>query len=647
MLLSACLIVKNEETYIYNCLNSIKNFVDEIVLVDTGSTDNTVEIAKNFTDKIYHYEWNDDFSAARNFSISKANSDWIFIIDGDEIFTADPNKLRKFLKTSIDIDAIYAYSKNISVDSIDTDVLIPRFIKREKAKYKNRIHNQLISKGLKTITLNEVVINHYGYIFSPYKIKKKVSQRINMMNLHLASLKDKKDTDIEKVYYNLQKTSYLIKEKNYSELFKLTDYILSKKIYLINHVIVLNSCINLSNFYLELGMNDLALKLINNLTYPKNEKYYFILFKILKILPNEINNYLNYIYDFFDNKNYKGLNSTFKNTVNTDALNILAKELLTLAFSKEIIDYPTFTKYLNKKRSNFSIEKLYSKTEKNYYLKIFENSLNAMEESVEQWGISYFINLYDTLIMNELYKEAAKLSKYLVKSKNTYLSFLGNLFLANTYAFFLKMPKKAKTILRSMFDTYGNLKNKLFLFFYEIPENDYETYFNFVRKNIFNYLNDLPTYSEINSDLENLSYGFTYFNLTSKTKDNYELQWNLIKNNKDILFKYWDWYEIYTFIKNILQKAIKDTKFELAYEILFDDLFIESNYNICTENNMIPIKNKLELYNRNKVFNSNDKIVNLIYKEQVNSFQLDFEILRKNKNIYNEFLMKKTIKNLL
>ena len=73
--LSLCMITKNEEKNISRCLDSIKDIVDEIIIVDTGSTDKTIEIAKSYGANIYHYKWNNDFSKARNVSLQKATKD--------------------------------------------------------------------------------------------------------------------------------------------------------------------------------------------------------------------------------------------------------------------------------------------------------------------------------------------------------------------------------------------------------------------------------------------------------------------------------------------------------------------------------------------------------------------------------------------
>ncbi len=82
--ISLCMIVKNESAVLRRCLVSIADLMDEIIIVDTGSTDNTKEIAAQFTDKIYDYTWENDFAAARNFAFSKATMDYIYSADADE-----------------------------------------------------------------------------------------------------------------------------------------------------------------------------------------------------------------------------------------------------------------------------------------------------------------------------------------------------------------------------------------------------------------------------------------------------------------------------------------------------------------------------------------------------------------------------------
>lgn len=101
------MIVKDEESFIANCLQSVQDIVDEIIIVDTGSTDKTIEIANTYGVKIYHLPWNNNFSAARNFSLDKATGEWIIILDADEeLNSLDKSKLKQ-LTNNKDIDAYY------------------------------------------------------------------------------------------------------------------------------------------------------------------------------------------------------------------------------------------------------------------------------------------------------------------------------------------------------------------------------------------------------------------------------------------------------------------------------------------------------------------------------------------------------------
>ena len=94
--ISVCMIVKNEEKQLRACLDSLKPIADEIVIVDTGSTDCTKDIAREYTDLIYDFPWIDDFAAARNFAFSKATKDYIYTADADEVI--DPANIRLFMQ---------------------------------------------------------------------------------------------------------------------------------------------------------------------------------------------------------------------------------------------------------------------------------------------------------------------------------------------------------------------------------------------------------------------------------------------------------------------------------------------------------------------------------------------------------------------
>jgi len=107
MSISVCMIVKNEEAVLKRCLDSICNIADEIIIVDTGSSDSTKKIALRYTDHVYDYQWQDDFSAARNFSFSKATKDYIYIADADELMDAENQerflRMKENLSSEIEI----------------------------------------------------------------------------------------------------------------------------------------------------------------------------------------------------------------------------------------------------------------------------------------------------------------------------------------------------------------------------------------------------------------------------------------------------------------------------------------------------------------------------------------------------------------
>lgn len=105
--ISLCMIVKNEEKILARCLDSVSDLVEEIIIVDTGSTDRTKEIAAKYTDNIYDFEWIDDFAAARNFSFQFATKDYIYVADADEVIDEENRKrflqLKEVILPEIDI----------------------------------------------------------------------------------------------------------------------------------------------------------------------------------------------------------------------------------------------------------------------------------------------------------------------------------------------------------------------------------------------------------------------------------------------------------------------------------------------------------------------------------------------------------------
>ena len=117
---SLCMIVKNEEAVLDRCLASIADLMDEIIIVDTGSTDRTKEIAGHYTDRIYDFPWQNDFSAARNFSFSKATMDYIYTADADEVLDHENHQRFIYLKKSLIPEIEIIQMKYITSEEFNT-----------------------------------------------------------------------------------------------------------------------------------------------------------------------------------------------------------------------------------------------------------------------------------------------------------------------------------------------------------------------------------------------------------------------------------------------------------------------------------------------------------------------------------------------
>ncbi|HHT9111902.1 MAG: glycosyltransferase [Planctomycetes bacterium] len=184
--LSACMIVKNEEELLPNCLNSIKDAVDEIIVVDTGSTDNTVTIAKEFKAKVYHHPWNDSFSEARNHCLNHASGDWILQIDADEeLEQADIPKLRLAISDNR-YNGIIIAIQSIIKDGLHT-FYHPRIFRRGKGFYKDIIHEQTIIEGERLPT--EIRLYHHGYNLDEKKMRIKWQRTTHLLKKQIAQNK--------------------------------------------------------------------------------------------------------------------------------------------------------------------------------------------------------------------------------------------------------------------------------------------------------------------------------------------------------------------------------------------------------------------------------------------------------------------------
>lgn len=205
MLLSIGMMVKNEEKYLEKCLNSLKpilNSLDsELIIVDTGSKDSTVEIAKKYTDKVYFHKWNDNFSEMRNITLSYCIGEWFFCIDGDEILE-NCDDVIKFFKSNLykNYNSATICVKNFAdLDDETNYSALPslRLFKKDKDfKYVNAIHNQpLYKKPIKPLSTN---CNHYGYISTDKELMERKYKRT------VSILKNELEKNPNNVYYLCQ-----------------------------------------------------------------------------------------------------------------------------------------------------------------------------------------------------------------------------------------------------------------------------------------------------------------------------------------------------------------------------------------------------------------------------------------------------------
>lgn len=172
MSLSLCMIVKNEENALPKCLGSVKNVVDEIIVLDTGSTDNTVQVAQQFGAKVYHFAWCNNFSVARNEALKYVTCDWVLVLDADETLAPE---------IAPHIQAAIQNSDYLLINLVRQEVgatqspysMVSRLFRRHPNIYFNRPYHAIIDDSVTAILnqeshwqiayLPDVAILHYGY----------------------------------------------------------------------------------------------------------------------------------------------------------------------------------------------------------------------------------------------------------------------------------------------------------------------------------------------------------------------------------------------------------------------------------------------------------------------------------------------------
>lgn len=227
--LSLCMIVKDEEEFIGGCLESVKDFVDEMIIVDTGSTDKTVEICESFGARVLHFPWNGSFADARNHGLEQAAGDWILWLDADEkVDASDAEKLREVLGDDdllLSVHLINYYGEEPDPDKT-FDIAHTRLFRNNKGfKFKNRIHemlnaDEIFEKYNKTAAIKTVPIkvHHYGYLDPVNEKKKKSERNISMLKQELKQNDYSPWTEyhIASEYYRLNKYQEAFEYVNHS-----------------------------------------------------------------------------------------------------------------------------------------------------------------------------------------------------------------------------------------------------------------------------------------------------------------------------------------------------------------------------------------------------------------------------------------------
>jgi len=210
MKLSAAMIVKNEQANLPRCLNSIRAVCDEIVVVDTGSLDQTVKIAKDFGCKVYYHPWENNFAKHRNQSFGYATGNWIMQIDADEelVFLDNclPHVFTKFLEqVPKQIHAIGLPMDDMVKGQIAATTQMVRIFRKGKVKYRRKIHNEPVFKG-KVGLFTKARFKHYGYDLDEFQKKTKAKRTIGLLKECLVE----NPRDYDSMHYIAQAYTYFM-----------------------------------------------------------------------------------------------------------------------------------------------------------------------------------------------------------------------------------------------------------------------------------------------------------------------------------------------------------------------------------------------------------------------------------------------------
>lgn len=634
MLLSIVMIIKNEEKHLKKTLNALvplmKDIESELIILDTGSTDNSLSIAKAYTKNVYYSEWNNNFADMRNKSISYASGEWILILDADEELIKF-DKLKKFFSSNLhkEFSSATIELKNIHFKDKEEYTLgsIVRMFKRTKeTKYIGAIHEQPVFSA--PIFNDIATFNHYGYISDDKELnikKRKRNKKIILNELKKDSVNPymnyqlgkeyKIEGDYESANMYLESALNLYKKQQYVPIFVSVDLI---ELYLITNQ--LNKCEIMCKEYIKKD--------------DKNIDIYYYLAESQKLSSkyNEsIENYKKYIY-LLENYNI----STQSNNMECNCSTATLKSNAEIAIIKSYYEIKEYDKVIDLSR------KINKEYKKDIYLTLIK-SIHATNK------MSEIKKIYSNICLLESEKNRFKIEleyfilNYLINEERVNIysilaEFEGNYGLLNNIRIGKKINiQAANELLKKEYaEYYGDIlticiKENLSIFklLENIPYNKQEKYlfhitksnsesisllYDILRKEFLNFNEEVLYINSILSkcillygDLDNKTYKMVFsiylicnYQLIKKIykNDSDEILLKRIKNREEILIiKLYNLNRnkmpILEFIQEIKRILIEYPEYKDELEFIIQNITNEMNKNLEEEKLKLELKNKI------------------------------------------------------
>ena len=189
---SLCMIVKDEEDCLLAAIQSVRNITDELIVIDTGSTDRTPQLALASGAKLFYFAWTKDFSEARNFALKQASSDWILVLDADEVLESVSREAFNELLNNVEIEGYFLRIKNVLGSNLgeSSDQVVRLFRNKSVYQFEGAIHEQvapciLRANNGKGLSLAPLTLNHYGYLKDRLQSKDKFSRNSGIIHKEL------------------------------------------------------------------------------------------------------------------------------------------------------------------------------------------------------------------------------------------------------------------------------------------------------------------------------------------------------------------------------------------------------------------------------------------------------------------------------